>query len=145
MKIFIASDHAGFALKQHLLIFLSQQGYEAEDAGPAALVEGDDYPDTIAPLVAYVQGNPGSFGIAIGGSGQGEAMVCNREKGIRAIVFYGGPLDIVKLGREHNDANVLSFGARFITEKDAERAVLTFVTTPFSNDERHIRRIQKLG
>lgn len=144
MKIFIASDHAGFELKGRLVDFLQEMKYEVEDLGPANLNQNDDYPDYIEPLAKRVIVEDGSFGIAIGGSGQGEAMVANRTKGARAAEYYGGTLDIVRLAREHNNANILSLGARFISVEEARAAVELFLTTPFSGDERHVRRINKL-
>jgi ribose 5-phosphate isomerase B len=145
MTIFIASDHAGFELKQKLIDFLREQGKDIEDCGPSIYSEGDDYTDTIAPLAQKVAQNKGSLGIAIGGSGQGEAMVCNRVLGVRAAVFYGGDIAVVPTARTHNDANVLSLGARFLSVEDAQQAVELFLSTPFSNEERHVRRIAKLG
>ena len=144
-KIYIASDHAGFELKERLLSFLTERGYEVSDLGPPTYDKNDDYPDTIGVLVRAVADAPGAFGIAIGGSGQGEAMVANRTPGIRAAVFYGGNKDIVKLSREHNDANILSLGARFLSPEEAQEAVLLWLDTPFSGEERHVRRIAKLG
>ncbi|MBY0294402.1 RpiB/LacA/LacB family sugar-phosphate isomerase [Patescibacteria group bacterium] len=144
MKLFIASDHAGFELKNKLVEFLKAQGKEIEDLGPSIYSEEDDYSDTILPLAQKVAQNQGSLGIAIGGSGQGEAIVCNRVKGVRAAVYYGGDIAVVPTSREHNDANVLSLGARFLTEEDAKMVVELFLTTPFSGQDRHIRRIKKL-
>jgi ribose 5-phosphate isomerase B len=144
MQIFIASDHAGFELKQKLVAFLRGQDRDVDDLGPSIYIEGDDYTDTIAPLAQKVAQNKGSLGIAIGGSGQGEAIVSNRERGVRAAVYYGGEMAVVVTAREHNDANVLSLGARFVTEEEAQRAVELFVATPFSGDERHMRRIANL-
>lgn len=145
MQIFLASDHAGFELKNILAQFLRGQGNEVEDMGPATYIEEDDYPDYITPMAAKVAQNKGSFGIAIGGSGQGEAMAANRIKGVRAAVYYGVNKEIIKLSRQHNDANVLSLGARFISADEAIAAVLEWLSTPFSNDARHVRRIEKLG
>ena len=142
--IYIASDHAGFELKQILVAFLRGQGKEVEDVGPSLYNEADDYPDTIAPLAQKVAQNKGNFGIAIGGSGQGEAMVCNRTSGVRAAVFYGGDVSVVPTARKHNDANILSLGARFITAEEAQQAIELFLDTPFSGEERHVRRIAKL-
>jgi ribose 5-phosphate isomerase B len=144
MTIYIASDHAGFELKNKLIEFLKGQSKEVEDLGPSIYSEGDDYTDTIAPLAQKVAQNKGSLGIAIGGSGQGEAIVCNRVPGVRAAVFYGGDVSVVPTAREHNDANVLSLGARFVTEEDAKTAVELFLTTPFVAEERHVRRIARL-
>lgn len=144
MKVFIASDHAGFELKGTLAAFLRAQGHEIADLGPAALDPQDDYPDFIDPLAERVAAEKGSFGIAIGGSGEGEAMVANRVEGVRAAEYYGKNLDIVRLAREHNDANLLSLGARFVSPGEAQEAVALFLSTPFSGDERHVRRIKKL-
>lgn len=143
-KIYLASDHAGFELKEALLPFLTERGFMPEDLGPFTHEPEDDYPDTITPLARKIASEPGSFGIAIGGSGQGEAMVCNRFKGVRAAVYYGGKPEILKLSREHNDANVLSLGARFLNIEEAKTAVLEWLGANFSGDERHARRIQKL-
>lgn len=143
-KIYLASDHAGFELKSALAAHLTEIGYTVQDLGPASHEVNDDYPDTILPLARAVVGEPGSFGIALGGSGQGEAVVCNRVAGARAAVYYGGNLDIVKLSREHNDANILSLGARFLTQEEAKEAVQLWLTTDFSTDERHVRRINKI-
>ncbi|HVY72511.1 MAG TPA: RpiB/LacA/LacB family sugar-phosphate isomerase [Candidatus Paceibacterota bacterium] len=145
MKIYIASDHAGFELKQKLINFLREQGRDVEDLGPSIYIEGDDYSDTIVPLAVNVAQNKGSSGIAIGGSGQGEAMVCNRAPGVRAAVYYGGSHEVLTLSRQHNDANVLALGARFMLEEEAKEAVSLWLETPFSNDERHVRRIAKLS
>jgi ribose 5-phosphate isomerase B len=144
MKVFLASDHAGFELKEALTAFLREHSYEVEDIGPLSLDPNDDYPDYMRILGAQVASEKGAMGIGIGGSGQGEAMMVNRTRGARAAVFYGGPSQIIKLSREHNDANVLSLGARFLSQDDAKAAVMLWLTTPFSNDERHVRRIAKL-
>jgi ribose 5-phosphate isomerase B len=144
MKVLLASDHAGFELKEALVLFLRERGYEVEDLGPATLEPNDDYPDYLMLLGRRVAAEKGAMGIGIGGSGQGEAIAVNRVKGARAAVYYGGPKEIITLSREHNDANVLSLGARFMSIGEAKEAVVLWLTTPFSNDERHIRRIGKL-
>ena len=144
MTIYLASDHAGFELKNILVEFLRAQGRDVEDIGPAALQPGDDYPDFIKPLAQKVAQNKGSFGIALGGSGEGESIAANRVEGARAAEYYGDNLEVVRLAREHNDANVLSLGARFINTEHAKEAVELFLSTPFSGDERHARRIKKL-
>lgn len=145
MKVYIASDHAGFELKESLKTFLLQNPeYYIEDMGPSTLDTSDDYPDYILPLARKVSEEAGSMGIVIGGSGEGEAMAANKVSGIRAAEYYGGNTDIVRLSREHNDANILSLGARFISTEDAKRAVALWLSTPFSKDERHVRRIEKL-
>jgi len=145
VTLYIASDHAGFELKGALVEHLRAQGRKVKDYGPLHLDVDDDYPNLIKPLANAVALEEGSMGIAIGGSGQGEAMVCNRVKGVRAAVYYGGPIEIVKLSRRHNDANVLALGARFITADEAKAAVDFWLSTAFSKEERHTRRIQELG
>ena len=144
MKIFIGSDHAGYELKEKLKIYVSGLGYEVEDMGAHSLDNDDDYPDFIFPVAEKVAQNPESFGIVLGGSGQGEAMCANRISGVRASVYYGKAIDMVKVTREHNNANILSLGARFVTEEEAKEAVNLFITTPFSGELRHVRRINKL-
>lgn len=159
MKIFLAADHAGFALKEKLKPFLTSLGHEIEDCGAFVFNAEDDYPDFVVPCAKKVAGNAGSVGIVIGGSGQGEAMAANRVPGIRAAVWYGDasgseifdeaggeitePFASVRLSRTHNDANILSLGARFITDETGEAAVRIFLSTPFPRDSRHLRRIQK--
>jgi ribose 5-phosphate isomerase B len=144
MHILLASDHAGFDLKNILADFLRAEGHEVEDMGPHTQNSSDDYPDFVLPLAKKVALNKGFLGIVIGMSGQGEAMAANRVKGVRAAVYYGKERDIVKLSRAHNDANVLSLGARFIEEDAAKEAVREWIATPFSAEERHSRRITKL-
>lgn len=150
MKIHLGSDHAGFELKEKLVNFLRELGHEVSDHGAAAFDEKDDYPDFVIPVAKAVAQDSGSHGIILGGSGQGEAMAANRVSGARpalgearAAVYYGGPLEIVKLAREHNDANILSLGARFLSEDEAKKAVRLFLETDFSGDDRHIRRLKK--
>ncbi len=145
VKIFIASDHAGFELKGALVEYLRAKGRDVVDLGPAALAPDDDYPLTIAPLAKKVARTKDAMGIAIGGSGQGEAMEVNRTKGARAAVYYGGSSEIIKLSRQHNDANVLALGARFVTAPEAISAVDLWLGTHFSHDERHARRVAELG
>ncbi|PIP74012.1 MAG: ribose-5-phosphate isomerase [Candidatus Lloydbacteria bacterium CG22_combo_CG10-13_8_21_14_all_47_15] len=145
MIIYLGSDHAGYALKETLEIFLRELGYAATDAGPDQYDATDDYPDYITPVACRVSEKPEeSRGIILGGSGQGEAMMANRFPHVRAMVYYGGQIETVKLAREHNDANILSLGARFISEEEAKEAVQAWLETPFSAEERHIRRIQKI-
>ena len=146
MKIYIASDHAGFALKQELVLFLSARGFEVFDCGPEEYVHDDDYPDYISRVAEKISEHPHVQvrGIVIGSSGQGEAMVANRFRNVRAAVFYGGPKHVLTLSREHNDANILSLGAHFLTSDDAKKAVLLWLGTEFSGGERHIRRIEKI-
>ncbi|OHA20298.1 MAG: hypothetical protein A2836_01010 [Candidatus Taylorbacteria bacterium RIFCSPHIGHO2_01_FULL_45_63] len=152
MNILIASDHAGFELKKKLYEHLKKRGFEVIDYGPHELDKDDDYPDFVAPVAEEISTNPKERGIIIGGSGQGEAIVANRFSGIRAVVFNGQyepkdgrtvPNEIV-ISREHNDSNILSLGARFLNEREAIEAVDLWLKTPFSNEERHKRRIQKI-
>lgn len=155
MIIYVGADHAGFALKQKVKDLLEKEGYEVADMGAYELNENDDYPDFITAAADAVANDLikgiDSRGIIFGGSGQGEAMAANRIDGVRAAVFYGpstslrtsDPFEIIKLSREHNDANMLSLGARFVSETDALAAVKLWLETPFSNEERHKRRIMK--
>ncbi|HVY68021.1 MAG TPA: RpiB/LacA/LacB family sugar-phosphate isomerase [Patescibacteria group bacterium] len=142
--IYLASDHAGFELKQKLLQHLRDIDMEALDCGPAGHDPEDDYPDFIYPCAQKVAANPGSMGIVIGGSGQGEAMVANKVRGIRAVVYYGGPEEIIKLSRQHNNASILALGARFLTPAQAERAVDLWLETGFDAG-RHQRRVDKIS
>ena len=144
MKIYIGSDHAGMELKGVLTIFLRANGHDVEDLGAHMLDPLDDYPDFIHPVAEAVARDATSRGIILGGSGQGEAMCANRVKGVRAAVYYGGPFDIAVLSREHNDANILSLGARFVEEDEAREVVRVWLETAFTGDERHARRITKL-
>lgn len=143
MRIYLASDHAGFELKAKLKIMFEENGHDVEDFGAHQYEPDDDYPDFVSKVARAVADNPDTKGIVIGGSGQGEAMVCNRMIGARAAVYYGGNPSVLKVSREHNDANILSLGARFITEREAIDGVKEWLDTPFSNEERHIRRIAK--
>ena len=144
MNVYIGTDHAGFELKEKLKVFLMDLRYTFEDKGAFEFNPADDYPDFIKQVAIAVSQDPGSLGIVLGGSGEGEEMSANKITGIRAAEYYGGNLEIVKLAREHNDANILSLGARFVTEEEAKKAVQLFLETPFSNEERHARRITKL-
>ena len=144
MKIFVATDHAGFELKEKLKPFIESLGHEVEDLGAHELNKEDDYPDLITPAAHAVAKDSDSRGIILGGSGQGEAIAANRIFGVRAVVYYGGSEQILTLSREHNDANILSIGARFLNEKEAKEAVELWLRTPFSGEERHLRRIKKL-
>ena len=145
MKIYIASDHAGYELKEKLIAFLIEDnGHEVIDEGAFEYNEQDDYPDFISKVAQKISEEPEARGIILGGSGQGEAMGANRFKGVRATVFYGGNNEIIKLSREHNDANILSLGARFLSEDDAKKVVKMWLNTAFSGEERHARRINKI-
>lgn len=144
MKIYIGSDHAGFELKEILVSFLRNEGFEIEDKGAFELNKDDDYPDFIKPVAEAVANDKESLGIILGGSGEGEEISANKIDGIRAAEYYGGNLEIVKLSREHNDANILSLGARFVSVDEAKEAVKIFLETKFSGDERHVRRLNKI-
>lgn len=144
--IYLAADHAGFELKAKLLKFIEDElKLEVKDMGAHTLDAQDDYPDFIsqAARAVSVEGDQ-SRAIVLGGSGQGEAMAANRFKGVRAAVYYGGTQDIIRLSREHNNANVLSLAARLLTEKEAMQAVKLWLETPFPAEERHVRRIKKI-
>ncbi|MCH8821802.1 RpiB/LacA/LacB family sugar-phosphate isomerase [Patescibacteria group bacterium] len=144
MKIYLASDHAGFELKEKIEEFLKSKGYDVEDVGPDSFDKDDDYPDFIYPAAKKVSESPDSKGIIFGKSGQGEAVVANKVSGIRAMVYYGGDDEIIKLSRRHNDSNVLSIGAGFVSDEEALKAVDVWLNTEFSGEGRHIRRIEKI-
>jgi ribose 5-phosphate isomerase B len=144
--IYIASDHAGFELKEHLKGLFKELDLEYTDMGPFTYEESDDYPDYIYPAAKKVAEKPDIHkGIMIGGSGQGEAIVANKVKGIRAGLYNGGPEEIVTFTRTHNNANVLALGARFLSAQQAILVVKSWLETPFSGDERHQRRINKIS
>lgn len=143
-KIFLAADHAGFSTKEFVEQKLSEGGYEPIDCGAFSYEPEDDYPDIVGRAADALQKDPEARAIILGGSGQGEAIEANRRAGVRAAVYYGGPLDIVTLSREHNDANVLSLGARFLTKEQAWEATRLWLETQFTHAPRHERRIKKL-
>ena len=143
MKIHLATDHAGLELKNTIKEFLLGKGYDVTDHGAHEYDALDDYPDFIFPCAKAVAQDDQSRGIVLGGSGQGEAMAANRIKGIRAAVYYNGPEEIIELSRQHNNANILSLGARFMSEKEIYRIIEIWFDTDFEAD-RHQRRINKL-
>ena len=143
MKIHIATDHAGLELKNIIRDYLISKGHEVTDHGAHEYDALDDYPDYIFPCAKAVASDLESRGIILGGSGQGEAMAANRVKGVRAAVFYSGPVEIVKLSREHNNANILSLGARFMTEDEIYGVIEMWLDESFGGG-RHQRRIDKL-
>ena len=143
MKIHIATDHAGLDLKNIIRDYLISKGHEVTDHGAHEYDALDDYPDYIFPCAKAVASDLESRGIILGGSGQGEAMAANRVKGVRAAVFYNGPVEIVKLSREHNNANILSLGARFMTEDEIYGVIEMWLDESFGGG-RHQRRIDKL-
>ena len=143
MKIHLATDHAGLELKEKVKLYLSDLNYEVIDHGAYGYDALDDYPDFIFPCANAVSNDPESKGIILGGSGQGEAMAANRVKGVRAAVFYNGPDEIIKLSRQHNNANILSLGARFMSEEEMYKIIEVWLSTDFESG-RHQRRIEKL-
>lgn len=143
--IYLGSDHAGFELKEEVRKFLKKKAYKIEDLGAFKFRKNDDYPDYIFPVAMKVAENPNkNKGIIFGGSGQGEAMLANKVKGIRAIVYYGGSKEIIKLSRIHNNANILSIGACFISSKRAKEVIILWLKTKFKGEKRHLRRINKI-
>ncbi len=143
MKIHLATDHAGLELKEKVKLYLSDLDYEVIDHGAYKYDALDDYPDFIFPCANAVSNDPESKGIILGGSGQGEAMAANRVKGVRAAVFYNGPDEIIKLSRQHNNANILSLGARFMSTDEMYKVIEVWLSTKFESG-RHQRRIEKL-
>ena len=143
MIIHIATDHAGLELKEKVKSYLSKLDYEVVDHGAFEYDALDDYPDFIFPCAEAVSNDSKSKGIILGGSGQGEAMAANRVKGVRAAVFYNGSDEIIKLSRQHNDANILSLGARFMSDQQMYKIIELWLSTDFESG-RHKRRIEKL-
>ncbi len=152
MKIFIGTDHAGYVLKEELVKALKAQGHEVTDFGAFEYKEDDDYPDFVIPVGQEVSKDPDhARGIVLGATGEGEAITANKFPHVRAVVYYGkchsvvdDEADVLVRSREHNNSNVLSLGARYFTEEEALNAVNTWLTTPYSNEERHIRRLAKI-
>ena len=143
-KIIRASDHAGVALKSAIIFYLKKSGYDAEDMGAKSFDKDDDYPDFIMPAAKKVAREK-CLGIIFGSSGQGEAIASNKVKGIRAALYYGSNPEIIRLSRMHNDSNILSLGARFVSKKEAIEAIELWLSTSFMNEERHRRRIAKIS
>ena len=145
MKIYFASDHAGFEMKKDLITFVKKLGFLVEDLGPQELNLEDDYPLIIEKVALEIFKDPeNSKAIILGGSGQGEAIVANRFPNVRAVVYYGGQKEIIEASREHNDANILSLGARFLKLEEAKEVVKLWLETKFSGDKRHIRRLEEI-
>ncbi len=143
MKIYLGTDHGGYELKEKLKVFLAELGFETVDMGTHTPNPGDDYPDFIFPAVEAVVGDSGSLGIVLGRSGNGEQIAANKVKGIRAALCLTN--EMAKKAREHNDANVLAIGADLVSKDEAIDIVKTFIKTPFSGNERHVRRLQKIA
>jgi ribose 5-phosphate isomerase B len=160
MKIAVSTDHAGYEALKQLTQYLSSLGHEVIDYGPKDLDMDDDYPDFIFPAALAVASGDCHKGIILGGSGNGEAMAANRVKGVRCALFYGpvvakqpidaegnmsdDPYEIVKLSRQHNDANMLSLSGRFLSLDEMHQAIKIWLETPFTQLDRHSRRIVKL-
>src|SRR5258708_6747057 len=152
MKIYIGTDHAGYVLKEKIVSSLRTQEYEVKDMGAYEYDEHDDYPDFVAPVAREVSKDPdNSKGIILGATGQGEAIAANRFPHVRAVVYYGkaecvvdDEADVILRSREHNNANILSLGARYITEGEVMDVVDRWLDTPFQGTERHARRLAKI-
>ena len=145
MKIYLGADHAGFDLKEKVQEHLEAAGHEVLDLGDTVYEKSDDYPDYVGLVAeAVVKAPEESRGIIFGWSGQGEAIVANRYKGVRAALYTGGGDEVITLSREHNNSNVLSLGAHFVSPEDAFRLIKLWLDTPFSGDPRHENRIEKI-
>jgi ribose 5-phosphate isomerase B len=142
VRVYLGSDHAGFELKAAIVAWLNEAGHEAVDCGPASYDPEDDYPVYVLRAAQGVIENPGSLGIVIGGSGNGEQIAANKVHGIRAALAW--TTETAQLARQHNDANVLSLGARQYSLADAVSFAKTFVETPFSGEPRHARRLAEV-
>lgn len=160
MKIALSTDHAGFEALQQLKVFVESLGHEAVDYGPSGFDANDDYPDFMFPAARAVAAGDCDCAIILGGSGEGEAIAANRVKGVRCGLFYGpvvakaaidaegnvsdDPYEILRLNRQHNHANALSLAGRFLTIDQMKEAIQVWLNTPYSNEERHVRRVAKL-
>ena len=143
MRVYLGSDHAGFELKAAIIAWLGQAGHEAVDCGPASYDPEDDYPVYVLRAAEGVTGDPGSLGVVIGGSGNGEQIAANKVPGVRAALAW--TVETAKLARQHNDANVLSLGAREYSVEDALSFTKVFLETPFSGEPRHARRLSMIA
>ena len=143
MRIHIGADHAGLELKSALIQHFTEKGHEVKDHGPYEYDALDDYPDFCIPAAQAVVNDPGSFGIVIGGSGNGEQISANKVKGVRAALAWS--VETAKLAKQHNNANVVAIGGRMHSIDECKTILDAFIAEPFSNDERHIRRIDKIS
>ncbi|MEO3781799.1 ribose-5-phosphate isomerase [Actinocorallia sp. B10E7] len=143
MRVFLGSDHAGYELKEHLVGWLKANGHEPVDCGPSVYDALDDYPPFVLRAAEATAAEPGSLGIVLGGSGNGEAIAANKVKGVRAALVWSESTST--LAREHNDANVISLGARQHSLEEATRFVELFLATPYSGESRHTRRIDMIS
>lgn len=142
MKVYLGADHGGFEFKEEIKKYLSGRGIEIEDMGAVSLNPSDDYTDFIIPVAKKVASTPDSLGIIIGRSGNGEAIAANKIDGIRVALCLDETM--AQKAKDHNNANILSLGADYISLEDAKKIVQKFLDTPFSNEERHIRRLKKI-
>lgn len=142
MRIHIGSDHAGLELKGALVEYLESKGHNVIDHGPFEFDAVDDYPDFCIPAAIATVADPGSLGIVLGGSGNGEQIAANKVKGVRAALAWS--IETAQLAKEHNNANVVGIGGRMHSIDECKRIIDAFIETPFTNDERHIRRINKI-
>lgn len=142
VRVYIGADHAGYELKNHVVSWLKEHGHEVEDCGPFVYDAEDDYPPFVLRAAEGVVGDPGSLGVVIGGSGNGEQIAANKVRGVRAALAWSE--ETARLAREHNNANVVSVGARMHEPEEAIRFVETFLGTSYSGAERHNRRIAQL-
>ena len=143
MRIHIGADHAGLELKSALIQHFTAKGHEVKDHGPYEYDALDDYPDFCIPAAQAVVNDPGSLGIVIGGSGNGEQISANKVKGVRAALAWS--IETAKLAKQHNNANVVAIGGRMHSIDECKTILAAFISEPFSNDERHIRRIDKIS
>ncbi|MCU4745614.1 MULTISPECIES: ribose-5-phosphate isomerase [Streptomyces] len=143
MRVYLGSDHAGYELKNHLVDWLTAHGHEPVDCGPHAYDAQDDYPPFCLRTAEAVAADPDALGVVIGGSGNGEAIAANKVAGVRCALAWS--VETAKLGRQHNNANVVGIGARMHTTDEATTFVEVFLATPYSGEDRHTRRIDMLG
>ena len=143
MRIHIGADHAGLELKSALIQHFTAKGHKVKDHGPYEYDALDDYPDFCIPAAQAVVNDPGSLGIVIGGSGNGEQISANKVKGVRAALAWS--VETAKLAKQHNNANVVAIGGRMHSIDECKTILDAFIAEPFSNDERHIRRIDKIS
>ena len=143
MRLHIGSDHAGLELKSELIAYLVNNRHDITDHGPYQYDALDDYPVFCIPAAEATAKDPSSLGIVIGGSGNGEQMAANKVKGVRAALAWS--IETAKLGKEHNNANVVAIGGRMHSIEECKAIIDAFIATPFSNDERHVRRINLIS
>lgn len=152
MKIYIGTDHTGFGLKEKLVPYLKGQGFEVVDKGAYDYDENDDYPDFAIPVAREVSKDPNNArGITLGATGQAEAFTANKFPRVRAVVYYGeancvvdDEADVITRSREHNNSNILSLGARYLTEEAMLDAVSRWLKTSYLGGEKHVRRLAKV-